>query len=753
MNSSHSLFAFGFASPFLLWGLALGGLPILIHLLNKRKFRETQWAAMRFLLEAVRKNSRRIRVEQLVLLAVRTLLLCLLVMALARPHFAELGRYFSADVPTHRIIAIDASYSMAYDTAAQSRFQQAQAIARQIVEDARQGDALNLVRIAGSEPRVVVSQPAFQPAEVIDEIDQLKLPHERGDVFPTLREIYQLLQAAPEVPAKEVYLISDFQRASWTPDAAGKPAEIRELLRSIGEKARLVILDVGQSGSGNSAVTGFEAADPFITAGRPSRFKVAATTFGTAPVVGQNLELIVDGRLQEQRPVSLQPATETVEFFTHTFSAGGEHRVEVRLPKDALAIDDARRLTVAVKEEIRVLCVNGKLAGTPRDNATYHLEIALDPSGRDAVGKSLVKPRVIKYGEFRGTDLGDYDCVFLCNISSFDAAEVQLLEAYLEGGGGVVWCLGDRVRPEEYNRLLYRDGRGILPARIRDRVGDAAKREQVYNFEPREFAHAIVKVFQGNPNAGLETTPTYEYFKTSLPDEGRTRVVLAFDTGDPALLETSVGAGRSVLVTTAVDESWGNWALWPSFVPLVQEMVIFAISGRARERELAVSEPLTRTVQTRGADVSATVTRPDGESEPLRVTPGATLSSLTYDRTDISGFYAVEFGPPVSRTELFAVNVDTRESNLAKLDRDELDRELLPGTPFVYRTEWAETQRRATAVASDRGGLTRWLLYATLYLLFVELVMAWNFSYGLWLLFPPLIPLALLTGRTRATAR
>ena len=65
--------ALGFANPALLYGLAAASVPIIIHLLNRRKFREEPWAAMRFLLAAIRKNSRRIRIEQWLLLAVRTL--------------------------------------------------------------------------------------------------------------------------------------------------------------------------------------------------------------------------------------------------------------------------------------------------------------------------------------------------------------------------------------------------------------------------------------------------------------------------------------------------------------------------------------------------------------------------------------------------------------------------------------------------------------------------------------------------------
>ena len=84
------------------------------HPLNKRKYRETSWAAMRFLLEAVRKNSRRLRIEQLILLAVRTLILLLVVLALAEPLVEHLGAFFQPRQPTHRIIVVDASLSMGF---------------------------------------------------------------------------------------------------------------------------------------------------------------------------------------------------------------------------------------------------------------------------------------------------------------------------------------------------------------------------------------------------------------------------------------------------------------------------------------------------------------------------------------------------------------------------------------------------------------------------------------------------------------
>src|SRR5271165_4565584 len=109
-SSPPLLWALEFANPGLLAGLAAASIPILIHLLNRRKFRETPWAAMRFLLAAIRKNSRRIRIEQWILLAVRTLLVLLVVSAMARPFLESLGALpILAGRRTHHVLVLDGS--------------------------------------------------------------------------------------------------------------------------------------------------------------------------------------------------------------------------------------------------------------------------------------------------------------------------------------------------------------------------------------------------------------------------------------------------------------------------------------------------------------------------------------------------------------------------------------------------------------------------------------------------------------------
>src|SRR5215210_1667614 len=85
-------------------------IPIVIHLLNRRKFERVPWAAMRFLRVSVEQNQRRIQIEDLLLLILRCLLLALLVLALSRPVLRATGVVGPA--ATTAVIVLDNSYSM-----------------------------------------------------------------------------------------------------------------------------------------------------------------------------------------------------------------------------------------------------------------------------------------------------------------------------------------------------------------------------------------------------------------------------------------------------------------------------------------------------------------------------------------------------------------------------------------------------------------------------------------------------------------
>ncbi len=733
-TSLFPLLAFGFVSPWLLWGLLLGGLPILIHLMHKRRYKETHWAAMRFLIEAARKNSRRIRLEQLLLLIVRILIVVFIVLAVSQPFVETFGTYFEAEIPTHRIIVVDASFSMTYQSAGEPLFDRAKEMARQIAESGNRGDAFNLVRIADSQPRAVIRQPAYDSQSVVEIVEQMRPTEERGDILSTLRVLAELVDDASTPGRKEIAIITDLQSENWSTASADRRVDVQKNLKDLSRIARLIFVDIGHPAAQNAAITEFAATEPFVAVDREVSLDVTVENFGLEPLADQLLELYVDGLVSQTKRINVAAGSETPVRFTHTFSRADDHRLEARLQQDNLPIDNHRWLAMPVKADLKVLLINGVHSGTERETATFYLQRALSPSTATRIWRGFIKPDVISEGELPGIELSRYDCVFLCNVARLTDRESELLHSYVENGGSLVISLGDQIQAENYNNQLYRDGAGLLPAKLGNRIGQVDANQEFY-FDPQNFEHPIVQEFEGNPGTGLETTLTYQYIRAAIAETGNSKAALKFSSGDPAVIDMPFGRGRTLLITTSLDEKWGLWPISPSFPPVMNEIVLHAVSRRANERQLLVRQPITRIFPTRAFNMSAIVKSPDQESTAVSLTDSNGFSRLAFDQTTESGLYELELGQPLNRSELFAVNIDARESNLAKLEKNEFTAELMSGVDFEYRTHWQEVGDEIDVGVSERGGLTRWLLYAALCLLMVELMMAWRFRYGFILLY------------------
>ena len=195
--------------------------PIIIHLLSRRKYRELEWAAMKWLLDALKKNARRIQLEQLILLAVRTLLVLCVVMAMAKPFLQGAGAVLLPGKRTHRILVLDDSFSMGYRVTDRDRFERAKQVALAILHDARKGDTASLVLMA-APPRVVVGEPSANLNAVADEVRGLELLHGGADLAATLAKLDEILTAS-NLEQKEIYFITDLQRASWAANSGRPP--------------------------------------------------------------------------------------------------------------------------------------------------------------------------------------------------------------------------------------------------------------------------------------------------------------------------------------------------------------------------------------------------------------------------------------------------------------------------------------------------------------------------------------------------
>jgi hypothetical protein len=721
------LVGFGFANPWMLWYLVAAAAPLLLHLWHRRRQRETPWAAIELLLSAVRSQARRIRIQQWLLLAVRTLLIMLLVVATAEPYITRLGLPPAAGQRTHKVLVIDGSYSMAYGGPDDNRFVRAKQLAAQIVDESRQGDGLTLVLMAATA-RPLVATPVFDPKSFTQQIDDLSLPHAGGDLIAALGAVEQILLRAqrehPELERSEVYFITDLGRTSWQPGGDGQSGQARRevayrsAVTRLADMATLVVLDVGPAGSENLAVTGLTTTAAFVHLAEEVPFEVVVRNFGREAVTNRQIELRVDGALAGQAPVDLPPGAATTIQWNHRFLRSGSHVVEARCVGDRLDIDNHRWLSVPARPFLKVLCVAGKRA------ATDYLALALDP---DQSPTAAIRIETISDSELLETDLTPYDAIFLANVGQFTTGEARLLDDYAHQGGSMVFFLGDQVDAERYNRVLagpsQRDRR-LLPARI----GDVVTQPQ-YGFDPLGYRHPIVEAFRGRQRSGLLTVPVYHYFRLTVPESWRqSRVVATFRNGDPAIVEGPVGRGRVVLVATAgslssVDAArrtpWTALPVWPSFLPLVREMLAYSMLARQAHDNVLVGQPFGAPHSPVSSPTFVRIDTPRGRQVQRRIERQGNEMVWAFAATDQSGVYTVHIPPPQAGTRHFAVNVDTAESDLRRVAADQLPEELL------VRTDWqADSTTPRPGLATHRGA-QRWPLYAAFGLLLSELGLAW----------------------------
>ena len=241
---------------------------------------------------------------------------------------------------------------------------------------------------------------------------------------------------------------------------------------------------------------------------------------------------------------------------------------------------------------------------------------------------------------------------------------------------------------------------------------------------------------------------TLEYFQVKLPPASPARIMLRFDSGDPAILERTVGLGRSILVTTSADVTWSPSPVHPTFPPIIHEIVRFAAGGRSLERQRLVGEPLLRPLSSRETALPIVVRTPDGTEHPLRPIQNERTAQVVYPETTHRGMYEILLGPTAAaKSPLPARRVPTRAAvnflpststrARATSNRSTKRRSARRRWP-ASRTSAVASGRKAPATRlmerADRSGLASWLLVAIVALLLVEPLLAWSFRHGFVLL-------------------
>ncbi len=752
----------------LLWGSALVAAPILIHLLSRRRFRTVEWAAMAFLLDAERRNRRRIRLEHLLLLLLRCLIILLIALLVARVFLEPTGlaARVAAGGRVEHVVLLDDSPSMEARAGAGTVFDETRdGLATFIRQAARRrpGDAFTL--LTTSRPDRPVLAGHFLADDTADAavraVRGLEVSDKSAAYDAALLDLEKRVGSPGSTLNRQVLILTDFRRRDWQPPAPGDesagaaPAETTSapsnaakardaaeppgrrpglpgLLARLAEAADgLAIADLGAAHAANLAVTDIAVREKTVVAGVPARFEVTVANVGPTDATDVEVTFTAGGAVPLRARLDAVPAGgEAAVPFTFTFGETGSARVQAEIGADTVPRDNVRFAAPDVKPGIPILLVDGEPSSEYGETETFYLQRALDPPGEVPSGNDV---QVVSENRFEETPLYPFQVVILANLYRLTEDRAAALADWVRDGGGLVVFLGDQVDAMAYNEQLARAA-GLLGLTLTGIRGDPAEERWVH-LVPRAANHPVLRIFEGTQNPFLARVKFFQWWGAAVAEKdvaaGRTRVLATFNDADesPAIVETRLGRGSVLTVTTTADPEWTNWCADPSYLVTVLEMTRHVARPAGQAASVAVGSPIRTDLDPSQYAIEARVQGPE-DTEDVAVQAVATdqpaRMRLTWTDTDRRGFCRVRLTTHdgTEETRLFAANIDPTEGDLAPADADAL-RQAVPEADLVI-LEGRDYLGRA--VTGGRAEIWRPLAFALLAALFGEQALAWWFG-------------------------
>jgi hypothetical protein len=571
-----------FLSPLFLIGAAAAAIPIALHLFFRRTEPVVDFAAMRYLRQAPVEHSRRRRLREMLLLALRVAALCLMAVAFARPYLVESAAALSAPVT---MVLVDTSASMT----APGQFERARTAAAEAIRRAAPTHAVGLLTFSAAAE--VVVPPSRDRAGSLAALARLQAGAGATQYRAALARAAEAIGDRPG----RVVVVTDLQQSGW--DAADEGA--------VPDRVSVEIADVaGPRANAAVAALRLEGTDAIAL----------VRNYSPAPRREQ-VVFAVDGRRVAALPVDVPPAGTTEARASIEGRSRGVLTAAVA-DREGYAADNTRYLVLDASAAPVVLAITS--TGQPAD--VFYLERAV----RVAEEAGGFRFRTVAGPAFSGMTadaVAEAGAVLVLGTRGLDARGRDLLGGYVKAGGGLLIACGPDVDPKVLAEALD----AVVPSRLADRRADGALR-----FSPADVRHPVFRVFEG---AG--TLPNVTFTRSALVRPARTADVIArYTDGSPALVEDRSAGGRVLIFASDLNNRWNDFPLQPAFVPFVHETLRYLASARAARREYLVgdlpgsagSAPGVATVAN-GRRVAVNVD--PRESDPARITAETFQAGIT----------------------------------------------------------------------------------------------------------------------------
>ena len=655
-----------FLAPFFFAGLAALLVPILVHLTYRQKATVVPFPSLMFVQKVPFKSMRRQKIRHWILFLLRCAALTLVVLAFSRP-FLNTVSIASVLSPASRevVILLDNSHSMSYT----GRWETAQQAARGIINDLNPSDRVSLATFSDAAQLVVRSTP--EPSIIYRALDVIG-PSNRSTRYAPAIGIAQQLLIESDLPAKEIVLITDYQRTGWDRDQAIQ----------LPEATTLTGIDVHEDVASNLSVATVVLQREATTV--PEKFVVTARIVNQGDEPAENVvaTLSIADEVVDEHTLTLgsnsastfqfQPQSVSSEALEGTVSINSSGLEENS--RDHLPGDDTFYFIVNPGETLKVLLVENN---NGHETDSLFIEGALSVATRPAFHVQRTRVNQLQSG-----DLADIDAIVLNDTAFPSGSAGAALRNFVESGGGVFIAIGELAHPSEWQ---HDDARALAPRFGGDVIDRNAEFGGVLASYDRD--HPIFEIFSTPRSGDFTAASFYRYWRLE-PAMGDL-VLAGFDDGTPALVARPARLGRVLIWPTTLDRFWNDLVLHGQvFVPFIQQATRYVAGYEAPESWHTVGNNIRLVALDELQFPEGTAVElmtPRGNRMDLIATgmaPGAATTSETSDRipVDDPGFYTLKWSDDDSEhTRTVAANLDRMESDLSKLDPEELTAALTYG--------------------------------------------------------------------------
>ena len=492
-----------FLAPAVLGATAAVAAPILIHLLNKMRVKVVNWGAMRFLVESIRKNQRRLQIEDLLLLLLRCMLILLLAFAFARPVINPEGTGAAASSgPTIAILLMDQSASMGQSNGVSTRFEIAKAAAGKILDDLPSGSQAALYMVT-DRVNQLVPRPTSNLAVVRRTLEVAEPGYRTCDLLPGIRLALDTLKPFSGT-RKEIDIFTDNQVIAWK-----QIDQIKPLLDEAPD-VNVRLIPTGGPGEDNLAVTALKPQENVVPAAGQvyTDVTVEVTNFSAAPANGVRVTLSMDSDAPADEAVidSIAPGQASGVRLSVKFPQAGFHTLNASIPPDRLPSDNQRALAVQVIDQMRVAVVEGTQPRNKMDRDGFFLANALVPVAATHAADYFLKPEVVPVSWLDDADFSKEEIIFLADLASVSPAVAQKLQKYVNDGGSIVLFPGPNTRVDDFNSSL----KDLLPATLQT-LREPGKTGKFASWQVSNFPHPITSLWNDSKNGSLGSVRATSY--------------------------------------------------------------------------------------------------------------------------------------------------------------------------------------------------------------------------------------------------